>query len=771
MKRYFSRVYMCLLLTIIAGCAGNQPLATLQPTATPLSPAALLQRADGQRDVGQVDQALADYQSVIQQYPNAPEARVARFGIGYSSFLRQDWAAARSQLAAFVDENSNDEWHPRALFLLGRVAEVMGDHGGAIEAYRRYEALNAPLSGYAAQRRAAQLNVIGQHDQAIQAYEWSGRQPMAGAQRVASLNAAIQDHDANGRADAALNNVTAILDFARSPGFRATTLLDASRRAREINRPDLAQAWLLEIVQRHPETAEASQALLDLAQLGIQVSPLEAATIHYNHQRYGDAISYFDQVLAGELTPEQRTDIRRKRALAIREQGTFDEAYAELQAIADEQPDTRIGRQARLDAIQTNGQRGDREGAKQAYIAFADKYPDDPLAHEALRRVVEITSWSGDPVATANAQLTLGQRYPWSSEGQQALHDAALYAWNNQYLDQALAAWQLLGDTNIGMPRAEGYYWAGRLEANRGNQEAGAKLLQQAYAAAPNSYYGARAYDMLGLNETAGLSIGADITPEAEQQGWQWIESWATKVQSDTLDVDGYRIRAQELRWVDLHAEALDEWIGARDAAGNNAFLLYPIALASFRDHTPYATVAAARKLVELAPVEAGEPPIAVRQLLYPTPYATAVIGKSQEFSLNPLVLYAVMRQESVFNPDATSWVGARGLAQVMPATGEGIAQQLGIQGYSPNDLYNPVTSIRFGAYYISQQIQYMNGSLHGAFAAYNGGPGNAERWANGRTVGDPDFFIQTIDYGETRHYVEVVYANYGAYRRLYRAP
>jgi len=273
---------------------------------------------------------------------------------------------------------------------------------------------------------------------------------------------------------------------------------------------------------------------------------------------------------------------------------------------------------------------------------------------------------------------------------------------------------------------------------------------------------------MLQIQESAGLTIGAPISAEAEAAGADWIAGWAKDTATPAIDVAPYELRAQELGWVDLQSEELAEWLAARDAADEDPQALFAVALAALRADSPYAAVSTARKLLELAPVEAGDPPVAVRQLLYPTPYATAVVTESQAFQLDPLVLYALMRQESIFNPGATSWVGARGLAQVMPETGAAIAANLGVADFTSDDLYHPVVSIRFGAFYISAQIERMNGSVHAALAGYNGGPGNAERWAGGNTVADPDVFLDAIDYPETSHYVEVVYANYGAYRRLY---
>jgi soluble lytic murein transglycosylase len=184
-----------------------------------------------------------------------------------------------------------------------------------------------------------------------------------------------------------------------------------------------------------------------------------------------------------------------------------------------------------------------------------------------------------------------------------------------------------------------------------------------------------------------------------------------------------------------------------------------------------YTALKTAEQLAALAPETDAPLPETLRRLIFPAPYVDLVLTETREHAVDPRLFYALMRQESLFNPDATSWVGARGLAQVMPATGQGIAQRLAVTDFQPDDLYQPHISVRFGTFYIGQQIQTMEGSIHGGLAAYNGGPGNAQRWANGTTVTDPDLYMQGIDYPETRHYVRLVYGYYGAYRRLYALP
>jgi soluble lytic murein transglycosylase len=104
-----------------------------------------------------------------------------------------------------------------------------------------------------------------------------------------------------------------------------------------------------------------------------------------------------------------------------------------------------------------------------------------------------------------------------------------------------------------------------------------------------------------------------------------------------------------------------------------------------------------------------------------------------------------------------------------MPATGEGIAQNLGVTDFLLDDLYRPAVSIRFAAFYLGRRISDMEGSVHGALSAYNGGLGNAQRWAGGSSIADPDRFSELIDFPETQGYLRAVYSFWGVYRSLYR--
>jgi len=162
-----------------------------------------------------------------------------------------------------------------------------------------------------------------------------------------------------------------------------------------------------------------------------------------------------------------------------------------------------------------------------------------------------------------------------------------------------------------------------------------------------------------------------------------------------------------------------------------------------------------------------GRAPLAFWQLSYPRPYSATVKAAEAEFDVDPLLIWAVMREESRYDPEALSYVGARGLMQVMPATQDWIAEQLG-EDISPGDAYTPEANIRMGAWFLRFLIDYFEGDLELVIAAYNGGAGSVESWLADPLVSDRDDLLRWIRFGETREYLARVSLSYRTYQELY---
>ncbi|MBF2046221.1 MAG: transglycosylase SLT domain-containing protein [Elainella sp. C42_A2020_010] len=167
----------------------------------------------------------------------------------------------------------------------------------------------------------------------------------------------------------------------------------------------------------------------------------------------------------------------------------------------------------------------------------------------------------------------------------------------------------------------------------------------------------------------------------------------------------------------------------------------------------------------ERAEYKALKQQIGYWQALYPFPYMETIEQWAQQRQLNPMLVIALIRQESRFEPEIESSAGALGLMQVMPETGDWVAKQIGLQNYS---LTNPVDNINLGTWYLDYtHREYTNNSML-AVASYNAGPGSVADWIKKYGLEDPDRFVEEIPFPETRGYVESVLGNYWNYLRLY---
>jgi soluble lytic murein transglycosylase len=158
--------------------------------------------------------------------------------------------------------------------------------------------------------------------------------------------------------------------------------------------------------------------------------------------------------------------------------------------------------------------------------------------------------------------------------------------------------------------------------------------------------------------------------------------------------------------------------------------------------------------------------PLALYTLLYPFGFDSLVGRFCDEFKVEPELIYAIMRQESIFDPVIVSPVGAIGLMQIMPFTGEQIARELN-DTYDTDSLYNPAVNVRYGVYYIGSLIKEFEGDMVCAVAGFNGGPHNVKKWLETKKSDDQDLFVEDIGFSETRNYVKKVLANYWLYKKL----
>ena len=155
------------------------------------------------------------------------------------------------------------------------------------------------------------------------------------------------------------------------------------------------------------------------------------------------------------------------------------------------------------------------------------------------------------------------------------------------------------------------------------------------------------------------------------------------------------------------------------------------------------------------------------RSWIYPFEYRSYIETSAESRRTDPFLVAAVIKHESKFEPRARSDGGARGLMQLMPATAEWIARQLG-EPFTEEYLYDPALNIRYGVWYLAELEREFGGNDILALAAYNAGRGNVRDWMERFHWTEQFDEIEAIPYPETRFYVRRVLEDREQYKRLY---
>ncbi|MBM2812302.1 MAG: lytic transglycosylase, partial [Chloroflexi bacterium] len=321
--------------------------------------------------------------------------------------------------------------------------------------------------------------------------------------------------------------------------------------------------------------------------------------------------------------------------------------------------------------------------------------------------------------------------------------------------------------------RAQGLFWLGRGALGRGDAEAASEVLAEAAALDPVGYEGLRARDLsafgLGAEPYAnrsGSGLGAGGADDVAACT-SWIDSWAGAEQAGLAEQRLARVSL--LLSASLRDEGLSEALEGATVFASRPRALYSLSRGSRSLGLYPASIHLANRVGAASPARSADRgPQCLQRLVYPDAFSILVQASAQQYGIDPHLLLALLRQESWFSDHAKSSADARGLSQVIPSTAREVARAQGRADFDVDDLFRPREAIAMGAWYLANQIADMGQRPLLALAAYNGGPGNARRWAGGNLSVDPDDFVEAIDFAETRTYVRSIYEQYARYRALY---
>jgi soluble lytic murein transglycosylase len=636
-----------------------------------------------------------------------------------SSALRHALAVPGSNVAAADGER---------LVMLAQVLERLGARDSAARTYSRAADLLPGIAGWLRVRAAAVTDAA-----AGRARLYAGVVDPLERDRIGWSEAAAH------RGTGDLVGAAALYQVLGARAMAARLRLSASPDSirREAVRRDLGA---LVAARRSPGEVREAIALLDSAFAPLTaVEELDVGRAASTAGLLARAADAFERAFAARLGTD---DDRFAFATVLTRLGRNADAAAQFALVRGPKPLAASAAYQRARSLVRDGQ---LVPGRLALARVARVYPrDTTAASSALFLLGDLASDDrSDPLARAQFRKLVA-RYPSSRFAATAGFRAAMIA---LVAGDAQTAAGEFDDVARRYARSDeaaaASYWAGRGWELAGDTAAARARWETLAAGDPGSYY-------------TGLAGRRLDRPE-------WVPPPAADRFVPIPAADSAMERAGFLARLGLAAESRWEYDRLVRLSDTSAERLLALADAFRRDGFASQAIQLARRALAIgAPADAR-----TYRLLYPVMLEDALLAEAGSHGLDAAFVAALIRQESMFNPLATSPVGARGLMQVMPDLGGRLAQTLTYPMWDPVLLYQPDVSLQLGTFHLQELTDQYRLPVH-VLAAYNAGASRVERWSQRIGVDDPEVFTERIPFAETRGYVRAIQRNEDIYRALY---
>jgi soluble lytic murein transglycosylase len=540
---------------------------------------------------------------------------------------------------------------------------------------------------------------------------------------------------------------------------------------------DKAVVLYRQIYYESPATTARPKAEERLAALG--ASPKESlasldeerarADRLFEAKQYWDAAQAYDKLVAAYPNAEQIDEVNLRRGISFVESKQPAQAVLPLTKVSTRNPELyaeALYQQAR--ALRSSNRASDSAVLTDKLIS---QFPRNPRAALSLNELSNYLSKAGRTAEAAARNRQMVTVFPRSEYAAEASYEIGFAAYQAKdytnaarIFEQHLSSYRYPDSKYIG----ECAFFGGKTEEKLGNRARALALYEAVNERYPYGYHGIMAGRHAAALRNADRSLRAEATAETDKMRRNIIYyEPAKETANDSVNIHVTKADDFGAIWLeDLAAKEVNE---ALEQFPTSPRLNLRLAQ-SFANRGEYfqATLILRKGYPDIFSYKDEEVPKEGWEIMFPLFHWDTIKQEAKRYGIDPYLAAALIRQESVFNPTAVSRVGARGLMQLMPATGQLISRQQGGGSVTANDLFNPDLNIKLGMNYLAQMIGQL-GKFEYAAAGYNAGPNRAKRWVAERGALDMEDWIETIPFSETRGYVQSVLRYAANYRRFYK--
>jgi soluble lytic murein transglycosylase len=561
-----------------------------------------------------------------------------------------------------------------------------------------------------------------------------------------------------------------ILENDRQPP-RADLELALGRAYAAAGQPVKAAEILRNLYITMPMSSEATQADVELKKLAstAQLPPLglngrrTRADLLAKGKRFSDAADEYRDLIP-VASPSERPEIQLALAVALHKSGQDKEAKKVLESLSSSAPDTNTQRLYNLGEIARGS--GDEDGFLRYLAELRQSAPTSLVLQQALLSAGNFYLLKPDYDKAIDAYRELQQRFPNAGRASYAHWKVAWLSLRQGRSAEAKAGFEQqigLYPTSAEVPAA--LYWRARL-AEEDQDAAMARAYHQKLSERFRNFY----YGELARRRLREIPSDGDPAHYALLDRVPAIEA-GTNITTTDPPTDNLRYqKAQVLEngglldfaILELQAAASEDqgnWLVAETAKLYEDAGRYDGAIHVFKRAVP-----------NYFAVDLPTLPRFYWEALFPKPYWPDLKKFSSQNALDPYLVASLIRQESEFNPGAISRANALGLMQLLPKVGSAVAKQEKLKHYSSDQLFTPEINLQLGTRYFREMVDKF-GAFEYALAAYNAGTNRVDDWLGQGKYRDPQEFVESIPFTETREYVQAILRNANVYRQLYGTP
>lgn len=768
------------------------PEVDIPPTPTPTEEV-ILPPGETVSD-GQVALLMGDYETAQKVFQAAltdatdPDQRAQnQLGLGQAHYHMNNYSAARDQFRAAA-QSEDPAVAGRAQYMLGQTFTQLERYNEALEAYDAYLAIKPGLlDSHIHELRANLYATLGDTSASLAALEEAYLTHPSGGSEPLSIKIAVT-HQTLGEVETAISLYQNILNSTTNDYTKAEMNLRLGRLYLEQENPDPAYDYLQAAVNGIPYAYDAYTALVILVEAGIPVDEYQRGLINYNMGNYALAIEAFDRYLASGMEVNADGALYHK-ALATRDlpandaEDQYETAIALWEQLIIDFPTSSYYVDA-WESIEFTlwAYLGEPQKAAEHALTFVAQRPESTDSPNFLFLAGRSYERADMLPEAANTWARLAGEYPNSDETFRATYFAGITHVRMGDWESAQTQFsRALVLTSEPSQLAAAHLWIGKCQQAQGDISAALDSWKIAQTSDPFGHYSIRAEDLLIGREPFAdpqtYNLDPDLTPyRLEAEAWlrQTFNLPAdTNLESPGLLANDPRYqRGREFWALGNYQAGKAEFDTLRSALAEDPAQTFRLIPALVEIGLYRSALAASTDLLKLAGLEGGnalQAPEFFNRIRFGAYYLDWLLPTAHDEDMSPLLLLSVIRQESAYEGFIASGAGARGLMQIMPATGAQLASELGWpENYTEADLNRPYISMVFGANYLRKQKNYFDGDLFAALAAYNGGPGNTIAWKALMPFEDQDLFLEIVRIEETRNYIRLINEIHYIYGWLY---